>query len=153
MRVSGTAALVLLLGRAMIGPLFSQSAWNNVTFTGGEIQEPDRTLPRALVLLLVGPKVVALPMMPLAGAVLGALAAICTIMVSGTLLTWFVVWSLAAALCSVVIFVGQRERWRRRHPHAGRGAHPLAFTGAIAVAAAVAWTLRTLRVHNIGSSR
>ena len=50
LRVSGTAALVLLLGRAMIGPLFSQSAWNNVTFTGGEVREPDRTLPRALVL-------------------------------------------------------------------------------------------------------
>jgi basic amino acid/polyamine antiporter, APA family len=50
LRVSGTAALVLLLGRAMIGPLFSQSAWNNVTFTGGEVRDPDRTLPRALVL-------------------------------------------------------------------------------------------------------
>jgi APA family basic amino acid/polyamine antiporter len=50
LRVSGAAALVLLLGRAMIGPLFSQSAWNNVTFTGGEVRDPDRTLPRALVL-------------------------------------------------------------------------------------------------------
>ena len=26
-------ALVMLLGRAMVGPLFAQSAWNNVTFT------------------------------------------------------------------------------------------------------------------------
>src|SRR5205823_11558478 len=43
-------ALVLLLGRAMIGPLFSQSAWNNVTFTGGEIRDPGRNLPRALLL-------------------------------------------------------------------------------------------------------
>ena len=34
----------------MIGPLFSQSAWNNVTFTGGEIRDPGRTLPRALLL-------------------------------------------------------------------------------------------------------
>jgi APA family basic amino acid/polyamine antiporter len=50
LRVSGAAALVLLLGRAMIGPLFSQTAWNNVTFTGGEVRDPDRTLPRALVL-------------------------------------------------------------------------------------------------------
>jgi basic amino acid/polyamine antiporter, APA family len=33
----------------MIGPLFSQSAWNNVTFTGGEVREPERTLPRALI--------------------------------------------------------------------------------------------------------
>ena len=43
-------ALLLLLGLAMIGPLFSQSAWNNVTFTGGEIRDPDRTLPRAMIL-------------------------------------------------------------------------------------------------------
>jgi len=45
----GTLAFVLLLGKAMIGPLFSQTAWNSVTFTGGEIREPGRTLPRALV--------------------------------------------------------------------------------------------------------
>jgi APA family basic amino acid/polyamine antiporter len=50
LRATGAGALVLLLGRAMIGPLFSQSAWNNVTFTGGEVRDPDRTLPRALVL-------------------------------------------------------------------------------------------------------
>ena len=46
----GGFALLLLLGLAMIGPLFSQSAWNNVTFTGGEIRDPDRTLPRAMIL-------------------------------------------------------------------------------------------------------
>lgn len=41
-------ALVMLLGRAMVGPLFAQSAWNNVTFTGGEVRDPGRNLPRAL---------------------------------------------------------------------------------------------------------
>jgi APA family basic amino acid/polyamine antiporter len=41
-------ALVMLLGRAMVGPLFAQSAWNNVTFTGGEVRDPARNLPRAL---------------------------------------------------------------------------------------------------------
>ena len=48
--VEGPLALLLLLGLAMIGPLFSQSAWNNVTFTGGETRDPGRTLPRALFL-------------------------------------------------------------------------------------------------------
>ncbi len=48
--VTGDSALVFLLGLAMIGPLFSQSAWNNVTFTGGETRDPGRTLPRALFL-------------------------------------------------------------------------------------------------------
>jgi APA family basic amino acid/polyamine antiporter len=45
----GGLALVMLLGRAMTGPLFAQSAWNNVTFAGGEIRDPGRTLPRALL--------------------------------------------------------------------------------------------------------
>ncbi len=43
-------ALVMLVGRAMVGPLFAQSAWNNVTFTGGEVREPGRNLPGALLL-------------------------------------------------------------------------------------------------------
>jgi APA family basic amino acid/polyamine antiporter len=47
---SGGTALLLLLGLAMIGPLFSQSAWNNVTFTGSETRDPGRTLPRAMIL-------------------------------------------------------------------------------------------------------
>ena len=50
-------ALIMLLGRAMVGPLFAQSAWNNVTFTAGEVREPGRNLPRSLLLgcaLVVG---------------------------------------------------------------------------------------------------
>jgi APA family basic amino acid/polyamine antiporter len=43
-------ALVMVLGRAMVGPLFAQSAWNNVTFTGGEVRDPGRNLPRALLI-------------------------------------------------------------------------------------------------------
>jgi len=34
----------------MVGPLFAQSAWNNVTFTGGEVRDPGRNLPRALLI-------------------------------------------------------------------------------------------------------
>ena len=52
--LEGPMALPLLLGLAMIGPLFSQSAWNNVTFTGGEVRNPGRTLPRALILGVSG---------------------------------------------------------------------------------------------------
>src|SRR6185503_13715691 len=50
-------ALIMLLGRAMVGPLFAQSAWNNVTFTAGEVRDPGKNLPRALLLgcaLVVG---------------------------------------------------------------------------------------------------
>jgi APA family basic amino acid/polyamine antiporter len=45
----GALALVMLLGSAMTGPLFAQSAWNNVTFTGSEVRDPGRSLPRALL--------------------------------------------------------------------------------------------------------
>jgi len=45
-----TLALVMLLGQAMVGPLFAQSAWNNVTFTAGEVRDPSRNLPRALLI-------------------------------------------------------------------------------------------------------
>jgi APA family basic amino acid/polyamine antiporter len=40
--------LVLLVGVAMVGSLFSADAWNNLTFTAGEVKNPSRTLPLAL---------------------------------------------------------------------------------------------------------
>ena len=46
--LGGGLAFAMVLGRAMVGPLFAQSAWNNVTFIGGEVREPGKTLPRAL---------------------------------------------------------------------------------------------------------
>ncbi len=46
---AGAFAFLLILGRAMTGPLFSQSAWDNVTFAAGEVENPQRNLPRALL--------------------------------------------------------------------------------------------------------
>jgi APA family basic amino acid/polyamine antiporter len=46
----GTLAFVVVLGKAMTGPLFSQSAWDNVTFTAGEVENPGKNLPRALLI-------------------------------------------------------------------------------------------------------
>ena len=46
----GGLAFLLILGRAMTGPLFSQSAWDNVTFTASEVKNPGRNLPRALII-------------------------------------------------------------------------------------------------------
>ncbi len=37
-----------LVGVAMVGSLFAADAWNNVTFTAGEIRNPKRNLPLAL---------------------------------------------------------------------------------------------------------
>ena len=49
LQAAGALALVMILGRAMTGPLFAQSAWNNVTFMGSEVRDPGRNLPRALL--------------------------------------------------------------------------------------------------------
>lgn len=35
---------------ALVGSIFSSDAWNNVTFTGGEIENPKRNLPLSLVI-------------------------------------------------------------------------------------------------------
>jgi APA family basic amino acid/polyamine antiporter len=47
--ISGIA-LLLALGTAIIGSLFSSDAWNNVTFIAGEIKEPQKNIPRSLLL-------------------------------------------------------------------------------------------------------
>lgn len=43
-------ALILVLGTAIIGSLFSSDAWNNVTFIAGEIKDPKKNIPRSLLL-------------------------------------------------------------------------------------------------------
>lgn len=40
---------LMLVGGAMVGPLFSSDAWNNVTFTSSEVKNPHRTLPLSLL--------------------------------------------------------------------------------------------------------
>jgi basic amino acid/polyamine antiporter, APA family len=42
--------LVLALGTAIIGSLFSSDAWNNVTFIAGEMKNPRRDIPLSLLL-------------------------------------------------------------------------------------------------------
>jgi APA family basic amino acid/polyamine antiporter len=41
---------IKLVGVAMVGSLFSSDAWNNVTFTAGEIRNPRKNLPISLAL-------------------------------------------------------------------------------------------------------
>ena len=45
----GALALILLFGKAMVGPVFAQTAWTNVTFIGSEVRDPARNLVRALL--------------------------------------------------------------------------------------------------------
>ncbi len=43
-------SVVVLLAVVQVGSLFSADAWNNVTFTAGEVRDPQRNLPLSLLL-------------------------------------------------------------------------------------------------------
>jgi APA family basic amino acid/polyamine antiporter len=68
-----------VLAVAQVGSLFSADAWNNVTFTAGEVKNPSRNLPLALafgtgtvILLYVLCNVVYLNILPMDGSATGA---------------------------------------------------------------------------------
>lgn len=42
--------LMAALSLALVGPLFAMDAWNNVTFSGEEVKEPEKTLPKSLIM-------------------------------------------------------------------------------------------------------
>jgi len=69
-----TPALITLFGAAMIGPLFSSSAWNNVTFASQDFEHPQKTIAKGLVygsalvcLLYMFTNLAYLGIMPLSG--------------------------------------------------------------------------------------
>ena len=74
---SGTVVLVstlTILAVAQVGSLFSADAWNNVTFTAGEVINPKRNLPLSLALgtgivisLYIGCNIIYLNVLPLMG--------------------------------------------------------------------------------------
>ncbi|OGU77606.1 MAG: amino acid transporter [Ignavibacteria bacterium RBG_16_34_14] len=41
-------SIVVAIGVAMVGSLFSSDAWNNITFTAGEVKNPKRDIPLSL---------------------------------------------------------------------------------------------------------
>lgn len=43
------AVALMVMGGALVGALFSSDAWNNVTFTAGEVRRPQWTLPVSLI--------------------------------------------------------------------------------------------------------
>ncbi len=53
MGVGGPTVLwgtLTILAVAQVGSLFSADAWNNVTFTAGEVKNPSRNLPLSLAM-------------------------------------------------------------------------------------------------------
>ena len=47
---SGAVTIAMVVGGAMVGSLFAADAWNNITFTAGEVRNPHRNLPRSLLM-------------------------------------------------------------------------------------------------------
>jgi basic amino acid/polyamine antiporter, APA family len=80
--VGGPTVLVgtlTILAVAQVGSLFSADAWNNVTFTAGEVKNPQRNLPLSLalgtgvvILLYILCNVIYLNVLPLDGSPTGA---------------------------------------------------------------------------------
>ena len=80
--IGGPMAMVgmlTILAVSQVGSLFSSDAWNNVTFTAGEVRDPQRNLPLSLalgtgavILLYVLANVVYLNVLPLHGDAQGA---------------------------------------------------------------------------------
>lgn len=73
------AALIGAMGAAIINPLFSSDAWNNVTFIAGEIRDPKKNIPRSLflgtalvTLIYLLANISYLSLLPLNGAIDGA---------------------------------------------------------------------------------
>ena len=69
-----TFTTIRVVGVAMVGALFASDAWNNVTFTAGEVRNPKRDLPVSLALgvgivslLYLASNVVYLLVLPLEG--------------------------------------------------------------------------------------
>lgn len=71
--------LLMVVGLAMVGPLFACDAWNNITFAGEEVKDAEKVLPRSLavgtaivVLIYLLANVVYLLLLPLHGTEAGA---------------------------------------------------------------------------------
>jgi APA family basic amino acid/polyamine antiporter len=77
--MSGLALVVMLIAVAQVGSLFAADAWNNVTFTAGEVRNPSRNLPLSLamgtgfvILLYLAANLVYLMVLPMRGDPHGA---------------------------------------------------------------------------------
>ena len=78
--ISGTT-LLSAMGLAMVGSLFSSDAWNNITYTAGEVKDPKRNIPLSLfygtltvTVLYILANVAYLCLLPVQGSNVGASA-------------------------------------------------------------------------------
>ena len=77
--MTGLLGVFVIVAVAQVGSLFSADAWNNVTFTAGEVKNPSRNLPLSLavgagtvIALYIAANFVYLCVLPLAGSAEGS---------------------------------------------------------------------------------
>src|ERR1700683_4920450 len=101
-------------------------------------------------LALAGPRLVALPLAPLAGATLAALAATCLVGCGGSFLVWFTVVAVVAAIGVVamwIIWPDRRPLWSGgddRTAGSTGGRRVVWVLGVAGVVGACIWNLRGL---------
>jgi hypothetical protein len=107
-------------------------------------------------LALAGPRVVTLPLAPLAGAVLAALAATCLVAWGWSFLAWFTVLAAVAAVVVVALWIVRPDRrppsLRGELGQTGRifGSRLVWALGAAGVVGACVWSLRGLATPTVG---
>ncbi len=100
----------------------------------------------------VGPRWVLVPLAPLGGAVVAALAATAAVSFGGTLIAWFVGFALAAAAVALAVRVRRPDLgpWAPARGRSVAGQRWVGIVGFVGVVAACAWSMRGLRTPTVG---
>ncbi len=107
------------------------------------------------VLALIGVRWIAIPLAPLAGAIVAAVAATTYVAAGGTFMAWFTGEGVLVAAAVLAFWSArpQRRPWRlevRRQDRHGTAHRWFGIGGAVAIAAACAWCLRGLATPTVG---
>jgi hypothetical protein len=107
------------------------------------------------VLALVGLRVITVPLLPLAGAVLAALAATFFLAFGLSFIGWFIALAAAAALAAIISWIRRPDRrpWRQfaaPAPPRSPWHRPVGIIGAVAILGACIWCLRGLATPTVG---
>jgi len=103
------------------------------------------------VVALVGLRWATVPLCPLGGAVMAAVAATCCLGIGASTMTWFVLAGASAALATLAWWWWRPDRRPWRAPAAGPAPHrTTGLAAVVGIGGACAWCLRTLSTPTVG---